>query len=421
MTDRLTRRDLLTRGLGAAGLIAGGGLPFARAAQPSARQAAVRPDRSGRAPSLPVAIQRCESYEPQLLRRALDEALELIGGIRKLVENKTVTVKLNLTGGQAGKIGGLEPYRTYHSHPKALAALCAALHDNGARRIVVVESQYSLKPCEETLAGWGWDVQAIRSAGGNRVEFIDTRNRGPFPTYSRFVVPDGGFAYPAFDLSQAYEKTDVFVSLSKMKDHACAGVTLTAKNLFGITPQSLYGDDAPNENNLKARIQIFHEGKSRPPAGVPAELDRGWPAGQWQHRIPAITADLYLARPCDLAIIDGIETNRGGEGPWIPGVAPVQPKLIFAGRNGVCTDAICTAVMGYDPQADHNQFPFQGDNHLKLLASAGAGVIDPKRIEVRGLAIDKATFPFNPQRLKVTAPLGHYHCPFAGQRKDAVA
>jgi uncharacterized protein (DUF362 family) len=417
MSNKLTRRDLLSRGLGAAGVLAGARLPLAWAAPQPAR----RPDRSARAPSLPVAIQRCESYEPQLLRRTLDEALELIGGIRKLVQNKTVTVKLNLTGGQAGKIGGLEPYQTYHSHPKMVAALCAALHDNGARRTVLVEGQYSLKPAEETLAGWGWDVRAIQSAGGNRVEFVDTRNRGPFPKYSRFNVPDGGFVYPAFDLNQAYEKTDVFVSLNKMKDHACAGVTLTVKNLFGITPQALYGDDAPNENSLNARGRIFHSGDRKPPAGVPAELDHGWPAGQWQHRIPGITADLFMARPCDLAIIDGIETNRGGEGPWIGGVAPVQPKLILVGRNGVCTDAIGTAAMGYDPLADHNQFPFQGDNHLRLLASAGVGAIDPKRIEVRGLAMERAVFPFNPQRMKVKAPVGYYYRPCAGQRRDAVA
>jgi len=252
------------------------------------------------------------------------------------------------------------------------------------------------------------------------VEFMNTRNRGSFPQYSRLKVPDGGFAYSAFDLNQAYEKTDVFVSMCKMKDHGNAGVTLTIKNLFGITPQSLYGDEAPDENNTHARIQILHFGQRKTPAGVPAEHDRGWPAGEWQHRVPAVTADLFLARPCDLAIIDGIETNRGGEGPWIHGVAPVQPKLMFVGRNGVCTDAICTAVMGYDPQADHGQFPFQGDNHLKLLASAGAGAIDPKRIEVRGLALDKALYPFNPDRLKVRAPLG-YHYLKCAQQRDAVA
>lgn len=46
--------------------------------------------------------------------------------------------------------------------------------------------------------------------------------------------------FSALDLNQAYEDTDVMVSLAKMKNHLTAGVTLSMKNLFGITPNSLY-------------------------------------------------------------------------------------------------------------------------------------------------------------------------------------
>jgi len=77
--------------------------------------------------------------------------------------------------------------------------------------------------------------------------------------------------------------------------------------------------------------------------------------------------------------------------------------------------------MGYDPLADHNQFPFQGDNHLKLLASAGVGAIDPKRIEVRGLALQKAVFPFNPKREEVKHPLSYFHWDCARRRSQAMA
>ena len=63
----------------------------------------------------------------------------------------------------------------------------------------------------------------------------------------------------------------------------------------------------------------------------------------------------------------------------------------------MCTDAVCTAVMGFDPQAEHGQFPFQGDNHLRLLAAAGVGTNDPKRIDIRGLPLAQAVFPFQPQ------------------------
>ena len=71
--------------------------------------------------------------------------------------------------------------------------------------------------------------------------------------------------------------------------------------------------------------------------------------------------------------------------------------------------------MGYDPQAGHGQFPFPGDNHLRLLAQAGVGTIDPKRIEVLGLPIEKALFPFNPKRLPLDVPTTYNlrHNPFA--------
>ena len=116
-----------------------------------------------------------------------------------------------------------------------------------------------------------------------------------------------------------------------------------------------------------------------------------------------VTIDAGL-RPIDLSIVDGVQTNRGGEGPWLKSVEPLAPGLLLAGLNPVCTDAVCTAVMGYDPLTDHFQFPFPGENHLKLLASVGIGTNDPKRIEVRGLSVAEALFPFNPKKLPMDSP-----------------
>ena len=399
---RINRREALFRGLGAAGLLAGGGLGTVLAGQ-TTPAATRRPDRSKEAPTAPVAIKKCPSYEPQLLRRRLQESLDLIGGIKKLVSGKTVTVKLNVTGGPGGKLGGLPAYRTYHVHPNMVAALCAVLADAGARRIVVVESQYSPKTPEEVLGRGGWDVRAIKEAGGHKVTFEDTRNRGRWPKYSRLRVPWGGFVYPAFDVNQRYEKTDVFISLAKLKDHVSAGVTMAVKNLFGIAPTSLYANDAPNENTTSYRGLILHHGRKKVPDGVPDEIGVS-PPRDWRTRVPRVTADLFGVRPVDLAVVDGIETNRGGEGPWCKGAEPIKPDLILVGRNAVCTDAISTAAMGYDPQAAHHAFPFPGENHLALLASVGTGTNDPRRIEVRGLALREAVHPFNPKRVPLPVP-----------------
>jgi hypothetical protein len=98
-------------------------------------------------------------------------------------------------------------------------------------------------------------------------------------------------------------------------------------------------------------------------------------------------------RPIDLALIDGIETVSGGEGPWVK-LAAQAPGLLLAGRNPVCTDAVATAVMGYDPAARSGTGPFPGDNHLALAAGLGLGTIDLEKIEVRGLSLKEARHPF---------------------------
>ena len=363
------------------------------------------------APSVPVAIERCTSYEPRLLAERLGKALDAIGGLQSLVNGKTVTIKLNLTGGPQWKLGNLPAYRTYHVHPRFVAATCAAIQAAGARKIVLVESGYANQPLEDVMADGDWDIADIHRAGGGKVFWEDTRYAGPWKGYSQLRVPWGGYIYPAFELNQRYEKTDVFISLAKLKDHANAGVTMSVKNLFGIAPTSIYGDaldsaglPCVDEQSITPRGDTFHRGVRNPPAGVPQEVDPNSPR-TWSHRVPRVTADLFGARQPDLCLVDGIETNRGGEGPWIEGVQPVTPHLLFAGRNGVCTDAICTAAMGYDPQADHGQFPFMGDNHLKLLAEKGVGTHHVQDIEVRGLPLSEAIFPFNPQRHKVGEPL----------------
>jgi uncharacterized protein (DUF362 family) len=404
MNERITRRQALRCGAAAVGWAS------ARTILPTAAGRAAQTTKEPAA-SLPVAIGRCASYQPDTVFNQLKHALDLLGGIQDLVRDKTVTVKLNLTGGPQWKLGGLPSYRTYHVHPHFVAAACAIFQQAGARRIVLVESSYARQSLEEIMTAGGWDLAQIQRAAGGKVVWEDTRNQGRWPNYSRLQVPWGGYLYPAFDLNSRYEKTDVFVSLAKLKDHANAGITVSVKNLFGIAPTSIYGDNYDDagrpkveETCVSARGETLHRGIRQPPAGAPQEVDPE-SSRHWSYRVPRATADLFGARPVDLCLVDGIESNRGGEGPWIQGVEPIKPELIIAGRNGVCTDAICCAVMGYDPTADHKQFPFMGDNHLALLAEKGVGTNVVEDIETRGLAVKDALHPFNPRRLQVGKPL----------------
>ncbi len=387
----LTRREWLARSAGLLGLCAVADWPSLLRAEEFPAPANL-PHRAANSPSLPVAIQRCVSYEPDVVRQRMDAALDAIGGIGQQVRGKTVTLKINMTGA-ADPLLGLPASRTYHIHPNVVAALCAALDRAGARRIGIVEAWYDHQPVKTVLTRAGWDIPAIEAAGGHKVTFENTRNKGTWGSYSTLKVPWGGYLFPAFELNGWYEHTDFFISLGKMKDHAVGGVTMTAKNVFGITPTALYGDDAPNEDTVQARVGPLHMNNRALPAGVPAQLGPN-PPNQPEARVPRIVADLLGARPVDLAIIDGIETITGGEGPWIEHVRPLQPKLLFAGRNSICTDSVCAAAMGYDARVAAGKFPFPGENHLHWAAQAGLGSNDASRIEIAGLTLKEARCTF---------------------------
>jgi uncharacterized protein (DUF362 family) len=205
--------------------------------------------------------------------------------------------------------------------------------------------------------------------------------------------------FPAYDLNRAYEDTDVFVSLAKLKNHDICGVTLSLKNCFGMAPASIYGDDAgagePNEKPTSGREAVLHNGKRQPSRSAPPELHPN-SSREPGYRVPHIVADLVAARPIHLAIIDGVESIAGGEGPWIKSIRIVKPGVLMAGLNPVCMDAAATAVMGYSPRALRGTAPFRTcDNTLLLAEAHGIGTTDLKRIEVRGLPIEQALYRYD--------------------------
>ena len=327
----------------------------------------------------------------------MDAMFTQLGGLEGVVRNKTVTVKLNLTGSPALKFQGRALGSTHYSHPRMVAATAHLLAKAGAKRIRFTESAWATAgPLEEYMLDSGWNVRELKAAAPN-VEFVNTNARGSYKDYARFKPANGGFIFPAYDLNRVYEETDIFMSMAKLKEHATCGVTLSMKNIFGITPASIYGDDAgekePNEAPTKGRVNVCHFGKRQPAAVAMAEVDTK-SSREPGYRMPRITADLVASRPIHIALIDGIETMTGGEGPWIKGVGWTKPGVILAGFNPVTADTVATAVMGFDPRAVGSGAFAKCDNTLLLAESRGIGSADLKKIEVRGLSIAEATHKF---------------------------
>jgi uncharacterized protein (DUF362 family) len=379
------------------------------------------------APSAPVSIAKVTGYDQDLVAhftRMFDE----LGGIGHLVRGKTVGMKLNLTGASGkGRRVGISAGQTTWVHPNVVGALTAVLGKLGAKRIRLLESttRKGSGLLEDAMLQDGWDVEAIRNAAP-LVEMEDTNGPGLAKKYSILNVKSRPYIYPAFALNHSYEDCDFFVSVAKMKNHDEMGITLSMKNLLGITPEQAYGllDPVPAGMSKWTRERIFHYGQAQPPAGIPQEIDfksnryEGW-------RMPRLLTDICGARPIDLAVIDGIETIVGGEGTGIPGVKPVKPRLLVVGLNCVCTDAVAMATMGYNPRAGRNEPPFRvykvshsrpteqlmsaeeahqyADNIVLLGEAAGIGTADLAKIDVRGVPIKDAVYDFE-ARWKGQAP-----------------
>ena len=342
-----------------------------------------------------VAIVSCTDYGSSV-QTALGQAFSLLGGIETLVNGKTVTVKINLTNdGRFENQFGRPPGESFITHGATAIALAALLFQNGAQKVRFIDSVGFPSPLSDILTMAQWDVPTLLALGN--VELENTRNLGLGTSYVQRDVPGGGYLFRYFELNHSYQDTDVFISMAKLKQHLTAGVTLSTKCLFGSTPNSLYGIDAVSENALGYRGHLHGTGvagwNNNPPPGARTDVTPTSDAGE---RIPRIVADIAGARPVDIAIIDGITSMSGGEGPWASTAAFVQPGVLIVGRNPISTDAVGLSVMGYpDPRATRGTVPFQtADNHLLLAEQAGVGTADLSRIEVLGLSLAQAKYPY---------------------------
>ena len=399
MANAISRREVLV-GFGASGLLLS-----------QTARAFTAP-----APVAPVAVARCKTYEPAELTSVLDGMFDKLGGLGRLVQGKTVAVKLNFNGGPTVRLGHLPLGDTHWPHPNLLAATMHLMARAGAHRIRLVEGAAAPRtdPFEEHLLDANWDPrQFLRAA--SHVEFENTNYTNAAKKFTRLRVLHGGLLFPAYDVNHSYVDCDVFVTVAKYKDHPTPGVSTVMKNLFGLTPLTVYGNGAGKweDNDLvygNARIQILHRGSRQPALGALPEIDPASPRDDG-YRVPRIIADLTAARPVHLAIMDGVKTMAGAQTPD-PWCTPVEPGVLMAGTNVVNTAAVAIAAMNYDPRAAKGTVPFErSDNKLLLAEELGVGSADPSRIEVIGPSIREVMFDFRTLRekrraLRANSPAG---------------
>jgi uncharacterized protein (DUF362 family) len=357
----LSRRDFLRiSGLVAAGLLTSRCQPQ----QPTPTESIPL-----RTPKPSVAIGKVRTYDRTAIESQLQTLIDQLGGLGNVVKpGDSVAIKTNLTGGvSSGLLNGIPAEESYVTHPEVVRALIKQVKAAGAGEIFIVEAVYEWASYKD------WGYEDIASDLG--VTLIDLNDSKPYADFVETVVGPNSFIYKNFMFNKILNDVDVFMSVSKMKNHYLAGVTHTMKNLYGLVPYRFY-----RLNEQDKYRSGFH--------GI---------GSQTQERLPSIIVDLNRARPINFSLIDGIKTTQGGEGPWIESLAAIEPGVLIAGKNPVATDAVATAVMGHDPMGEYPESPFvRCVNHLNLAAQAGLGTNRLDEIEVLGSQISEVKTQFVP-------------------------
>jgi uncharacterized protein (DUF362 family) len=356
----VTRRDFLrTAGGAALGVLVAG----CRSSAPTA----TAPLREGS--SATVAIGAATSYDREIIYNQVRDLLDGIGGIGDVVSRgDRVAIKVNLTGGtDVRPLPGVSAVESYVTHPEVVRALGELVRDAGAKEILIVEAVYEWA----SYRLWGYEEIAEEI----EATLVDLNAPEPYSDFAATAVGSDPLIYKEFTFNHVLEDVDAFMSVSKLKNHWWAGVTHTMKNLFGLVPARFYALE--KEHNWRS---AFHGEGDAPTT-----------------RIPRVINDLNRARPVHLGLVDGVKSAQSGEGPWIEGFSSIEPGVLLAGKDPVATDAVATAVMGYDPTAERPDPPFlRGDNHLNIAYGLGLGTNRLGDITVVGHAIDDVRTDFEP-------------------------
>jgi len=386
----LSRRNFLKYAATAAALLPAASFPSAAPAQETGIST----------PRTPTSIGFCKRYEFAEVRRTLASLLDELGGVRALVKNKFVTVKTNLVNTSEEDIGGIPVCLTVTTHPVVARALGSLLVDYGAKKVTFCDQLPFRTSDEQAFSGYGFHLDEFNQAMDGKASFENTRNLGRYSTYALVKVPGGGEIASAWEVNRTYTDTDVLVSLGKLKSHVSGGITGGMKNLFGIPPSSLYGNDLgdePNEMAVDYRGDFMHSCQRKPLTSVETFTGKSV-LDDHGFNVPRFIVDLNAAFPVALTVIDGISAIQTAEGWWNGSMVSVtRPGLLIAGLNPVCTDAVAAAVMGFNPDAPDRTHPFaNGTNYLAMARQKGMGENRLEQLEIGGIGLEKARFEYQP-------------------------
>jgi uncharacterized protein (DUF362 family) len=274
-------------------------------------------------------VSAVKGENPELM---VNEAIDLLGGIARFIDSgDIVLIKPNVCGGVPGKIGTF-------TAPQVIAAIIKLVAKK-ASRVIVGEADSCMYLADKML----WETGILETAHKLGAETINL-SKGEMVTVK---APDA-YVLREFKINKIVTECDKIVSAPVMKTHACTGVTLNLKNMFGVLPE---------RKKSKYHPQLDH-----------------------------VIVDVTKIFPPNLCIVDAT-VGLEGDGPFKG--EQIRLGLIVAGNNPVATDSFAATIMGYEPTTI---------THLQLASKKGIGTTDLNLIEKRGKRLEEIKTKFKRAR-----------------------
>lgn len=276
----------------------------------------------------------------RIIQAALDEALDHIPEVDKLVRNKTVAVKPNETWASADDITGVTQADT-------LRAVIRYLKRFRPKNLVVTGGAGAAET--EEVFRYSGMMQVVLEEG---VEFFD-HNRPPFTEVDLDYKPEADVRGPQkkVTVNPRVLEYETLISLAQLKLHATATVTLSLKNIAMSYPAAdYYGHPRHKE---KHRHQFFDD----------------------MHSFIAAMAKRF---PIGLAVIVG-HPAMYATGPL--GGKTVETGIVIASSDPLAADTVGTKLLGFSSQAVR---------HLWEAERLGVGESDIEKMEFPALALREA-------------------------------
>jgi uncharacterized protein (DUF362 family)/Pyruvate/2-oxoacid:ferredoxin oxidoreductase delta subunit len=241
---------------------------------------------------IPVSIQRCNNYDPDEVRDALNKVLAPLGGIQSFVKpGDRVLLKPNL-------LAPTTPDQAVTTHPEIVRAVAVEVTEAGGK--LYIGDSPGVGSLAAVLKKSGI-MQVVEELG---IEVV------PFRTPVSMSVPEGG-VFKTLKLAAEAAEVDRIISLPKFKTHGMMTITLAVKNMFGTVV-----------------------GAAKP----------GWHLQARDHlRFADMLLDVVRTLPPSLSIMDGI-TAMEGRGP--SSGDPLNLGLVMASPSAVAMDLVAGSIAG---------------------------------------------------------------------------